>query len=196
MNFLAHAYLSFDHPQVLAGNMISDFVKGKAQYDFAPLVQAGIKLHRSIDKYTDDHWATKGAQEIFRPAYRLYSGPIMDVIYDHFLATDPIIFNNHTLRQFSQKVYATLDTQSFYLPVRFLNMLPYMKAQDWLKNYNTVEGIERSLAGLVRRSSFMNDHQGAVSLFLEHYELLRSHYNSFFGDLKQHAAEKFEELVK
>jgi acyl carrier protein phosphodiesterase len=75
-------------------------------------------------------------------------------------------------------------------------MLPYMKAQDWLKNYNTVEGIERSLAGLVRRSSFMNDHQGAVSLFLEHYELLRSHYNSFFGDLKQHAAEKFEELVK
>ena len=196
MNFLAHAYLSFDHPQVLAGNMISDFVKGKAQYDFPPLVQAGMRLHRSIDRYTDDHWATKGAQEIFRPAYRLYSGPVMDIIYDHFLATDAHIFTPDTLGQFSQGVYASLDTQSFYLPVRFLNMLPYMKAQDWLQNYSTVEGIERSLAGLVRRSSFMSDHLTAVSLFSEHYELLKSFYNSFFGDLKNHAAEKFEELVK
>ena len=29
MNYLAHAYLSFGDPDILAGNMISDFVKGK-----------------------------------------------------------------------------------------------------------------------------------------------------------------------
>lgn len=29
MNYLAHAFLSFNHQPILTGNMISDFVKGK-----------------------------------------------------------------------------------------------------------------------------------------------------------------------
>jgi hypothetical protein len=29
MNYLAHAYLSFNEPDILVGNLISDFVKGK-----------------------------------------------------------------------------------------------------------------------------------------------------------------------
>ncbi len=34
MNYLAHAYLSFGDPDILAGNMISDFVKGKKKFDY------------------------------------------------------------------------------------------------------------------------------------------------------------------
>jgi hypothetical protein len=30
MNYLGHAYLSFNHQDILVGNMISDFIKGKA----------------------------------------------------------------------------------------------------------------------------------------------------------------------
>ena len=33
MNYLAHAYLSFNDPEILVGNMISDFVKGKKKAD-------------------------------------------------------------------------------------------------------------------------------------------------------------------
>ena len=33
MNYLAHAYLSFNKPDILAGNIISDFVKGKKKFD-------------------------------------------------------------------------------------------------------------------------------------------------------------------
>src|SRR5947209_17908548 len=100
MNFLAHAYLSFKEPPILIGNMISDFVKGSQQFLFAEKIQKGIQLHRAIDTYTDDHPATKKAKEIFRPAYRLYSAPIMDVIYDHFLANDDTIFSSTSLLQF------------------------------------------------------------------------------------------------
>jgi acyl carrier protein phosphodiesterase len=39
MNYLAHAYLSFNQPEILVGNMISDFVKGKKKFDFAPGIQ-------------------------------------------------------------------------------------------------------------------------------------------------------------
>ena len=68
--------------------MISDFVKGRKKYDYPQEIQHGILLHREIDNFTDTHPATKTAKEIFRPAYRLYAGSFIDVVYDHFLALD------------------------------------------------------------------------------------------------------------
>ena len=59
MNFLAHAYLSFQHPQMLVGNMVSDFVKGAAKDKFVNDIRQGIILHREIDAFTDIHPATK-----------------------------------------------------------------------------------------------------------------------------------------
>lgn len=88
MNYLAHATLSFGVPHVLVGNMISDFVKGGQKLGYAASVQKGIELHRAIDGFTDDHPATARAKQFFRADYRLYSGPIVDVLYDHFLAND------------------------------------------------------------------------------------------------------------
>jgi len=88
LNYLAHAYLSFDQPEIIVGNLISDFVKGKKKFDYPPGIQKGIALHRAIDTFTDSHPATKEAKEVFRPHYRLYAGAFIDVAYDHFLAND------------------------------------------------------------------------------------------------------------
>ena len=112
MNYLAHAYLSFGHPQILLGNMISDFVKGKKQFDYAPLVQKGIKLHRAIDSFTDTHPATKEMKKIFTPVYRLYAGAFGDIVYDYFLANDKKEFEtDESLQQFSQNTYTLLEKQ-------------------------------------------------------------------------------------
>ncbi|HSC39383.1 MAG TPA: hypothetical protein VLD19_15980, partial [Chitinophagaceae bacterium] len=97
MNYLAHAYLSFNEPGILAGNLVSDFVKGKSKYNYAPDVLKGIDLHRAIDEFTDMHEVTRQAKEVFRPHYRLYAGAFMDVVYDHFLATDHARFPGDTL---------------------------------------------------------------------------------------------------
>jgi acyl carrier protein phosphodiesterase len=88
MNYLAHARLSFDQPDILVGNMISDFVKGKKRFDYSEPVQKGITLHRAIDTFTDEHEATKEAKKFFKPVVGLYAGAFMDIVYDHFLATD------------------------------------------------------------------------------------------------------------
>jgi acyl carrier protein phosphodiesterase len=196
MNYLAHAYLSYNHPQVLVGNMISDFVKGKAQFRYERLVQVGIKLHRHIDSFTDDHDATRRAKEIFRPFYRLYSGAIVDVLYDHFLANDVDIFNkDNPLASFAQHTYQVLEEQASALPERFLLMLPYMRAQNWLLNYQYRLGTERSLRGLVRRSAYLSDHQPAFALFNEHYGMLQECYAAFIGDVKNYAKAQLNTLL-
>ena len=86
MNYLAHAYLSFGNADILAGNMISDFVKGKQKFGYSEAIQKGITLHRMIDTFTDSHEATRAAKQYFKPAVGLYSGAFTDVVYDHFLA--------------------------------------------------------------------------------------------------------------
>ena len=135
MNYLAHAFLSFGIPEITVGNLISDYVKGKKQFDFIPGIQQGIRLHREIDTFTDQHPVTAEAKKIFQPAYRLYSGAFVDVVYDHFLAADSMIFSDESLKIFTEHIYTSVDTYSHFFPEKFAAMFPYMKSQNWLYNY-------------------------------------------------------------
>jgi acyl carrier protein phosphodiesterase len=184
MNYLAHAYLSFGRPGILVGNMISDYVKGKKKFDYPEQIQQGIAVHREIDRFTDTHSATKEAKEFFRPVYRLYAGSLMDVIYDHFLALDENEFTDESLKAFTINTYVILDQFTGHFPEKFTRMYPYMKAQNWLYNYRYRQGIEKSLAGVVRRAKYLEESDSAYLLFNEHYDKLKNLYQVFFPELK------------
>ncbi|MGZ3880078.1 MAG: acyl carrier protein phosphodiesterase [Flavisolibacter sp.] len=196
MNYLGHAYLSFNSPQILVGNMISDFVKGKEKFVFNGNIQKGMVLHRAIDEFTDTHPATKRAMEVFRPAYRLYSAPIMDILFDYFLANDANLFSDGSLKAFADNIYAQLEENTIHLPNRFLQVFTYMKADNWLYNYKYPEGIRRSLHGLVRRATYINDSDTAYRLFLQNQDVLNECYQLFFVDVKQYAKQRFQELIE
>lgn len=194
MNYLAHAYLSFAHPGVLTGNMISDFVKGKKKFDYPSEVQQGIALHRAIDQFTDEHEATREAKAVFRPVYRLYSGAFVDVVYDHYLANDENEFTEEQLFEFAKQTYAELDRQEAWMPDRFARMFPYMKQQNWLFNYRSRWGIKKSMGGLVRRAAYLEDYESAYEIFEEHYQLLEDCYRHFWASVKPFAQNEFAAL--
>lgn len=196
MNYLAHAYLSFNDPAILVGNLISDFVKGKKQFDFPDDVRAGIVLHRAIDTFTDEHSATAAAKSIFRPYYRLYSGAFVDVVYDHFLANDVQQFTGNDLYNFSQEVYTILDRYVTLFPVPFGLLYPYMKEHNWLYNYRQRLGIRRSFEGVVRRSAYLTESDMAFKLFEDNYQALQQYYDDFFPAIKAFAFSTLEELIK
>lgn len=164
--------------------MISDFVKGKKQYDYPQPIFKGIRLHRAIDEFTDTHEATKQAKEFFRPAYRLYAGAFVDVVFDHFLAKDISIFaDENGLAQFAAATYKTLNENFTALPERFQQMLPHMQQHNWLLNYVRLEGIRQSLGGLVRRSAYLTDSATAFQILQDHYQPLQQCYEVFFPQL-------------
>ena len=196
MNLLAHSFLSFNDPDILTGNMISDFVKGKSKFDYPKAIQKGIYLHRMIDTFTDNHTATAKAKEFFRPQYRLYSGPFVDIVYDHFLALDDQQFKEYNgLENFTHITYQILDTETNWFPFRFQRMFPYMKEQNWLYNYRLKDGMKSSFGGLVRRAAYLNESDHAFKIFNENYLELEDCYNSFFTELKAYALEIFSHLL-
>ncbi|MDQ2753415.1 MAG: ACP phosphodiesterase [Bacteroidota bacterium] len=195
MNYLAHAYLSFGKPDILAGNMISDFVKGKQKFKYSEGVQNGIVLHRMIDTFTDSHEATHAAKQYFKEAVGLYAGAFADVVYDHFLALDETQHTPQQLEEFTIKTYRTLDDYVAIFPARFAQMFPYMKTQNWLYNYRTVDGINKSFGGVVQRAAYLNSSEAVFDAFLNHYNELKVCYEVFFFDVKKYAEEQLNLLL-
>jgi acyl carrier protein phosphodiesterase len=194
MNYLAHARLSFDDPDILTGNMISDFVKGKKKLEYPEQIRNGITLHRSIDEFTDTHECTRQAKSFFRADYRLYSGALTDIVYDHFLAIDPNEFPGDRLASFAKRTYGQLGLYQHFFPGNFRRMFPYMESQDWLYNYRYKEGIFRSFSGLARRAAYMPDPAAACRLFETHYRELEACYRNFFPLLSHFAFSTLQKL--
>lgn len=196
MNFLAHAVLSFGDPEILTGNMISDFVKGNLQYNYSPGIQRGIRLHRTIDRFTDLHPLTREAKKLLYPAAGPYAGALIDIVYDHFLALDEKEEPENGWHPFSQSVYAELHARSTTLPENFVRMLPYMTEHNWLYNYRHKQQIEQSFRGIARRARYFDAAEAAFRLFEDSYPEFEQHYQQFFPELKAFAINEHKQQEK
>lgn len=185
MNFLAHAYLSFNNPSFVIGNMIADFVKGKQVLQYPTAIQEGIRIHRAIDTFTDQHALTRKGRQFFKPSCGLYGAVFMDIVYDHFLARDLQRFTNEQLEQFSLSVYQLLESNAGDLPAVFLQVFYYMRTQNWLYNYRLTDGIYRTFNGITRRARYL-EVPAAVpfAIFQNHYHELETCYQEFFPELE------------
>jgi len=77
MNFLGHFYLSQDDPELIVGNFIADYVKGKKYQDYPSGISKGIMMHRNIDHFTDSHHLVRNGRKRLFDKYRHYSGVII-----------------------------------------------------------------------------------------------------------------------
>jgi acyl carrier protein phosphodiesterase len=174
--------------------MISDFIKGKKQFDYPDDIRQGIQLHRAIDSFTDEHAATREAKKIFQPHYRLYSAPFTDIAYDYFLANDRQLFTEDSLYSFSQETYSILDKYESVFPSSFRQAYPYMKKHNWLFNYRLPTGIEKSFAGIARRALYITESETAFTLFKDNHKTLQQCYDDFFPALKRFTWETLQSL--
>lgn len=186
MNFLAHVYLSGNNKELMIGNFIGDFVKGKdLNKRFSAEIVRGIELHWAIDEYTDKHEVVQQSKDRLRPKYRHYSGVIVDMFYDHFLAKNWSEFHESSLGDFALHFYDILNKNEAILPEGVQRMMPYMIRGNWFLNYGYKEGIHRALSGMSRRTSFDSKMDEAVVDLSKHYSLFENEFKEFFPKLHE-----------
>lgn len=195
MNYLAHAYLSYHHPEITVGNVISDFVKGSNKNNYPILIQKGIFLHRQIDAFTDAHTATKAAKEIFKPLTGLYAGAFVDIVYDYFLAKQIVKTGEENLLNLAHNTYSYLNSYTNILPTNFLQVLPYMQQHNWLYNYQYTWAIEKSFKGLVSRAKYLLPNPQYFEVFLNNIPQLENHYHLFMADVNTFAQDLYNTLL-
>ncbi|WP_139958508.1 acyl carrier protein phosphodiesterase [Flavicella sediminum] len=182
MNFLAHLYLA-KNVEGKIGNFIADAIKGR-KYEHLPLgVQKGIIHHRAIDTFTDSHAIVKQSKRRLDPKYRHFKAVIIDIIYDHFLAKNWQQYSATPLHNFTQDTYQLLEDHYEILPERTQYLLPFMKEQNWLYNYRSIEGISQILWGMNKRTKGISQMDLAKIDLVEHYEDFEKDFELFFKEL-------------
>lgn len=194
MNFLAHIYLSGDNNLLKIGNFVADGIHGQPPEDLPGEVKKGIVLHRFIDTYTDAHPVFRQSTKRLHPYYHHYSGVIIDIFYDHFLAKNWNEYHSESLQDYTNAFYTLLQENETILPEKTKGMVPYMIKQDWLGSYASIEGIGGILKQMDRRTANKSGMGNAVKQLTEFYEDFEEEFRVFFEDLRKYVKEKTNEI--
>lgn len=190
MNILAHGWLSGRNDSVLAGNFLGDFIKGDPdhpRHKLTPDEVAGVRLHRAIDSFTDDHPEVAAVRDLLRPRCHKYAGPAVDIFFDHFLAANFSGLTGDSLPVFTTYFYRTLQQNTAHFPDPAVRMLSALVQYDWIRHYPTIEGIDRSLKGVSRRTAFPSGLDTAVEDLERYYLEIGERFNRFWPQLVAHS---------
>lgn len=194
MNYLAHIYLSGNNDLVTIGNFIADGIKGKSYKKYPKQIQTGVLLHRNIDTFTDAHEIVRQSTKRLHEKYGHYSGIIVDILYDHFLAKNWSKYCNIPLSEYVQVFYVLLEEHYNILPLRIQKLMPYMLTDNWLLSYASIEGISKVLSGMNRRTKNRSGMDKSVIELELFYAEFEAEFEAFFEELIIFSNQKLIEL--
>lgn len=145
MNWLAHVYLSEPDVEFRLGNLLADIVRGEELRRMSAGFQRGAQKHKQIDAFTDSHPIVKRSRARMSGEFRRFSGVLVDVFYDHLLATHWNAYSPIVLDAFTSKFYADIESSRIELPSSARVTLDRIIRHDLLGSYRRIEGVERSL---------------------------------------------------
>ena len=183
MNYLAHLYLADNTDDSLIGNLLGDFVKGRPGQQYSESIVAGILHHRKIDAYADAHPDLRTSRGRIGRHMSRFSGIIVDVCYDHFLARYWDKYSHQDLTVFIQHAYSVLQNNWSILPERLQRILPYMVSENWLGGYIELKRVGSTLDRITRRLTRGQQFRGAIVEVEKNYVDLESDFLNFFPDL-------------
>lgn len=194
MNFLAHIYLSGDNELITIGNFMADGIKGKRYQNYPKDVKIGILLHRAIDTFTDAHPTVRHSTKRLHEKYGHYSGVIVDILYDHFLAKNWDAYSATPLPIFVDHFYEVLKLHYNILTPRVQKMMPYLIADNWLVSYAKIEGIQQVLNGMNMRTHNRSGMHRATEELIEFYHEFEEDFTLFFDELRLFSEKKLHAL--
>lgn len=183
LNYLAHLYLSQHSEELIIGNFIADAVKGNTYKNYSEGISKGILMHRNIDSFTDNNPITERSKIKLREKFQKFSGIIVDVYYDHFLAIKWENFSKLKLQDFANKIYALVEKNKNILPQESMYFSEYMIQNNILFNYSKIEGIEKVFRGMAHRSKYPSGMEDAAFFLKENYSDFEKDFDEFFPQI-------------
>lgn len=194
MNYLAHIYLSGDDDFIKIGNFIADGIKGNKYKTYPERIQLGILLHRKIDWFSDNNDLHKKSKRRLNKRYGHYKGVIIDIFYDHYLAKNWKNYSDTPLKKYTHGFYTILQGNMDILPDRIKYLMKYMINDDWLFNYANLNGIERVLIGMNRRTKEVSKMDLAIHDLKANYIEFEEDFELFFNELSIFSSKTLDEL--
>lgn len=196
MNFLGHAYIARNHPELIAGNFAGDSYKGNLDnFDLPKHIIDGIRLHRYIDDTTDHSIIILEAGHIFQAnGIKKITYIATDLLLDHFLAREWMKFSSKDYELFIQAVYKFTEKYLDLLKPDFQGLYANLKEYGWFFDYPTEQGMRLILEQFSNRIRFQNDLTRCMDIYLENQAQFDHLFATFLIDIKLSSVEFIEQL--
>lgn len=155
-----HLLLSGDDEQILVGNFMGDFVKGRLDDRLPARIRQGVKLHRRIDSFAAGDPDFRRSRQRIAPEFGLFRGVLVDIFYDHILAASWDEFASEPRDRFLLRARWATERHRCHLPAELQRLVPFIYA-ELLPSYGSLSGIAAALVRMSRRIGHPNPLLGA-----------------------------------
>ena len=196
MNFLGHAYIARNHPNLIAGNFAGDSYKGKLDnFDLPKNIIQGIKLHRFIDDYTDHSETILTAGHIFHAeGIKKIAYIATDLLLDHYLAREWVNFSSKDYAEFIDEVYKNTERFLPQLMPDFQGLYANLKEYEWFFDYPSEDGMRLILKQFSHRIRFENELPRCMDIYLAQQSTFDELFSNFLIDISERSVEFIDEL--
>ncbi len=194
MNYLAHCCLVPPTPEALAGALLGDLIHGPDLSALPIEVARSIRLHRAIDRYTDNHPEVIACKNLLQAPLRRYAGIIVDVAFDHLLARDFSHWHPVPLGTLAEQVYDAIARYRQLAPASAVGRLDYIRREHLLERYVDERSIGKALTGIgtrFRRDNPLHEAGVAVTQLLASWH---QRFVLFYPELKTFAEAQWRTL--
>lgn len=189
LNYLAHLYLSGNNDQIKLGNFIGDAIKGSDYNNFSGDIRFGILLHRKIDTFTDKNTKVQKCTIPLREAYGKFSGAVVDILFDHFLAADWQNYSNIPLNEFAQKSYNLVENNLHLMPKKMQNFSHFFIKRNRLLCYADLKCFEDVLFKMGIYTALPAKSKQGMKIIKNNYNEFHANFKLFFIEIQTYVNE-------
>jgi acyl carrier protein phosphodiesterase len=197
MNFLAHCLIGSRAAgdeaglpgagALLAGGFLGDFVKGRVPETMPADLALGVRLHRRVDAYSNQHPDIRASCDRFPADLRRLAPILVDIICDHLLSRAWSDYHDQELSRFTDTVYREMAAHQDWLPEAGVQFLDYARERDLLARYGDWSVTESAMRSITRRLKRpeLNPLLGEAVPPL--VNALEADFRRYFPDILEHA---------
>jgi acyl carrier protein phosphodiesterase len=196
LNYIAHIHIANHTQTSLLGNFLGDFVKGQAFQVLPQELAIGVRLHRKVDQFTDNHVLIKNLRETFPRHLRRIAGIVIDIIFDYVLLQQwdelTLISKEHVLDSFYQQLsdFDEIDSPHFN------RLMQSLLADRWLIEYLEPLTCLRALQSIERRlNNKIIFAESAFTFFQVNQVKFETTFTAFYPELLVHALHCSKQLA-
>ncbi|MFM8355407.1 MAG: ACP phosphodiesterase [Gammaproteobacteria bacterium] len=194
MNFLAHCVL----PELalpgapsglMVGGFLGDFLKGPVPEHLPTTIADGVRLHRRLDAFSNQHAAIRASCQRFPSDLRRVAPVFVDVLADHLLADRFDRYGPEPLTDFTARAYATLEAHRAHIPDHGQRFLRHAVTHDLFAAYATPDTLSGAIESVARRLGRAEVSAAVIDTIATSHAALVQDFVDYFPDLVAHAAD-------
>ena len=191
MNHFAHLVLAQPTVESTVGNLLGDFARGVDHTALPASIQAGLRNHRMVDRFTDSHPLVMDMKRGFSARRRRFAGIALDIYFDHLLLTHWNRFEERGLEESIAGFYQRMDEGQKMMPHDNMRRATRrMIDHDWFGSYRDLDAVAESLDRVAGRIRFANQFGNAIEDLQRNHESIRSGFFEFYPQLQRYVEDQ------